>query len=138
MKQIAMKQKSPQKIQEAVIKGIDDEYSKRFINLDPKGYFIIKLNQRNQELIAELFSNDIDDIGRAIDPETGKPLTCNTSKKRSPIKIFKGRTAKEIGIRLTECEETLPVSKIDHALYLGRELQKAENCLITGQHYIQD
>ena len=31
-----------------------------------------------------------------------------------------------------------PLSRLDHALYLGRELQKAEWCLEQGLTYIQD
>ena len=43
-----------------------------------------------------------------------------------------------MGIKLTEGQGPLPVSKLDHALYLGRELQKAEYCLINERKYIQD
>jgi dihydropteroate synthase len=32
----------------------------------------------------------------------------------------------------------LPLSRLDHALYLGRELQKAELCLEQGIDYVQD
>jgi dihydropteroate synthase len=34
--------------------------------------------------------------------------------------------------------EAVPLSRLDHALYLGRELQKAERCLDTGEPYVQD
>jgi dihydropteroate synthase len=30
------------------------------------------------------------------------------------------------------------VSRMDHALYLGRELQRAEACLEQGLEYVQD
>jgi len=30
------------------------------------------------------------------------------------------------------------ITRIDHALYLGRELQKAEECLYKKLQYIQD
>ena len=43
-----------------------------------------------------------------------------------------------LGIALTEAEGPLPVSCLDHALYLGRELQKAEACLKAGVAYTQD
>ena len=39
---------------------------------------------------------------------------------------------------LTEGDGPLPLSRLDHALYLGRELQKAERCLDDGSDYIQD
>ena len=54
-----------------------------------------------------------------------------------PTIIFEGRTAKELGMLLTE-GEAVPLSRLDHALYLGRELQKAERCLDTGEPYVQD
>jgi dihydropteroate synthase len=39
---------------------------------------------------------------------------------------------------LTEGPGPHPVSCLDHALYLGRELQRAELCLEQGLDYIQD
>jgi len=123
---------------EALFKHIDENYSSRHIALDPKGYFLIQVNQEQNELIVEQFSNNIDEKGIAKDPKTGKPLKCTNGAKRTPIKIFKGKTAKEVGIQLTEGNAPFPISKLDHALYLGRELQKAEDCLINGKPYIQD
>ncbi len=120
------------------IKYIDDQYSQRFISLDPKGYFLIKLNEKNKEIILEHFTNNIDEEGRATDPQTGSPLKCSNSIQRIPTIEFKGKTAKEIGIKITEGSDPLLLSKLDHALYLGRELQKAEYCLIHGMPYIQD
>ena len=117
---------------------IDHKLSKRFIALDPKGYFIIKLSQRTREIIVEHYSNSIGEDGIANDPETGEPLTCNSNKTRMPIKVYKGKTAKEIGIQLSEGNSPFPISCIDHALYLGRELQKAETALINKSTYIQD
>ena len=52
--------------------------------------------------------------------------------------MFRGRTAKELGIALTEGDGPFPLSRLDHALYLGRELQKAELCLEQGIPYVQD
>ncbi len=126
------------KSKEEVIKAIDEKYSQRFIDLDPSGYFLIKINKEKNELIVEHFSNNIDSHGQAINPETGQPFKCSDKEKRLPLNIFKGKSAKELGIKLTEIKGQLPLSKLDHALYLGRELQKAENCLINNQTYIQD
>ena len=123
---------------EELFKHIDENYSSRHIALDPKGYFLIQVNQEQNELIVEQFSNNIDEKGIAKDPETGKTLKCTNGEKRAPINIFKGKTAKEVGIQLTEGNAPFPISKLDHALYLGRELQKAEDCLINGKPYIQD
>jgi len=118
-------------------KDIDKELSKRNINLDPDGYFLIKIDLINKKIIAEHYLNKINKKGIAIDPDTNMPITCKEENIRKYNKIFTGDTAKEIGILLTEKEEDL-ISKIDHALYIGRELQKAEECIIKNIEYIQD
>jgi len=118
--------------------SLDDQLSQRFIDLDPSGYFLIKLDADAGELVAEHYSNDVDERGRATDPETGEVLSCRGGGLRSPKTVFRGRTAKELGIALTEGDGGLPVSRLDHALYLGRELQKAEACLKAGLSYCQD
>ena len=118
--------------------SLDDQLSQRFIELDPSGYFLIKLDAEAGELIAEHYSNHVDERGRATDPDTGEVLACRGGGPRSPSSSFRGRTAKELGIALTEADGALPVSRLDHALYLGRELQKAEACLKAGVDYTQD
>ena len=120
------------------IRTIDNRLSSRSIQLDPKGYFLIKLNRECKELVVEHYYNDIDQSGRAIDPETGDLIGCKDRQSRQPEHIYKGRTAKEVGIALTEGTKPYQISKLDHAMYLGRELQKAEQCLISGAKYIQD
>ena len=120
------------------LKDIDDKYSDRFISLDPKGYFLIKISQQDKQILIEHYSNDIDLEGRATDPETGIPIQCDEKKKRIPTKTISGKTAKEIGMQITEIDEELLLSKLDHALYIGRELQKAEYCLIHEIPYVQD
>ena len=117
---------------------LDDQLSQRFIDLDPSGYFLIKLDAEAGELIAEHYSNDVDDRGRATDPDTGEVLSCRGGGTRQPNTRFRGRTAKELGIALTEKGDSLPLSRLDHAMYLGRELQKAEDCLKAGRPYRQD
>jgi len=117
---------------------LDERLSQRSIALDPAGYFLIKLDAAAGELVAEHYSNGIDDRGLATDPDTGEVLSCRGNGPRTPVATYRGRTAKELGIRLTESTEPLPLSRLDHALYLGRELQKAEACLRSGLSYIQD
>jgi len=120
------------------LKQIDDQYSNRFINLDPDGYFIIYIDKENNLICAEHYTNTISETGVALDPETGKPLPCDKPLKRLPTAIFKGRTAKEIGIKLIEEIENPPLSRLDHALYLGREFVRAEMAILSGEDYIQD
>ena len=118
---------------------LDESLSQRFIALDPNGYFLIKVDRGAAELILEHYGNTIDAKGLARDPETGEVLSCRGgSRSRFPSAVFRGRSAKEIGIQLTEGEGPHPLSRLDHALYLGRELQKAEHCLRSGVGYVQD
>ena len=128
-------------LQEELIKSIkllDDKLSKRQIELDPKGYFLIKIEPINNELILEHYLNDIDQKGRAIDPESGKPIGCKTKSKNQPSNIYRGKSAKQLGIQISEGHGPFPISHLDHAIYIGRELQRAEQCLTTGKQYIQD
>ena len=115
----------------------DKKLSQREILLDPNGYFIIKIDQINKKIVVEHYLNNIDSKGIALDPITNKPLQCDTKNKRQYNNIFEGNTAKEIGILISEKNNDL-ISKLDHALYLGRELQKAEECLLKNNEYIQD
>ena len=117
---------------------LDEQLSQRFIDLDPSGYFLIKVDRDAGELIAEHYGNGIDERGLATDPETGEVLSCRGGDPRAPQAVYRGRTAKQLGMVLTEGEPPLPVTRLDHALYLGRELQKAETCLAEDRTYIQD
>ena len=118
-------------------KNIDKELSKRNINLDPKGYFLIKIDLIKKKIIVEHYLNKINKKGLAIDPDTNMPITCKNENIRQYNKIFIGDTAKEVGVQLSEKEKSL-ISMLDHALYLGRELQKAEECIVRNIEYIQD
>ena len=121
-----------------VISKVDAELSQRFISLDPRGYFLISLDMEAGEIVVEHFSNDIDEKGRAIDPETGEVLGCSNGARRASIKIYRGLSAKQVGIQLTEDATSSPLSSLDHAMYLGRELQRAEACLVNRMVYVQD
>ena len=120
------------------IKLLDDKLSKRQIELDPKGYFLIKIEPKTNELILEHYLNDIDQKGRAIDPKSGEPSGCKTKSRNQPNNIYRGKSAKQLGIQISEGHGPFPISHLDHAIYIGRELQRAEQCLITGKQYIQD
>ncbi len=133
---ITRRQKETEKIER--IKALDKKLSNRKIALDPKGYFLIHVDHAAGELEVQHFSNDIDNLGRATDPKTGKPLGCSSNEKRLPEGIYRGKSAKEVGILLTENPKSIHLSKLDHALYLGRELQRAEMCLVNGETYVQD
>lgn len=117
---------------------LDHTLSQRFIALDPSGYFLIRVDELRQELVAEHYENTINEQGLATDPETGEVIRCQGGDPRAPMAVYRGRTAKELGMLLTEGEGPFPISRLDHALYLGRELQRAEQCLERGQAYVQD
>ena len=118
---------------------LDERLSQRFIALDPKGYFLITVDSDSAELVLEHYGNTIDDKGLGHDPETGEVLSCKGGNgPRQPSAVYRGSTAKQVGIQLTEGEGSHPLSCLDHALYLGRELQKAEVCLKDGTSYVQD
>ena len=128
-------------LQEDFIRSInllDDKLSKRQIELDPKGYFLIKVEPLTNELIIEHYLNNIDTQGRAIDPESGELIGCKTKSSKQPSNIYRGKSAKEVGIQISEGHGPFSISRLDHAIYIGRELQRAEQCLRNGQQYIQD
>ena len=116
---------------------IDNNLSNRYIDLDPNGYFIIRVDLGENKIILEHFLNNINDDGYALDPETNEPIKCDSQNKRVSNEVFKGVSAKQLGIMITEERNDL-ITRFDHALYLGRELQKAEECLYKRLAYIQD
>ena len=116
---------------------IDNNLSNRYIDLDPNGYFIIKVDLEENKIILEHFLNNINDDGYALDPEANEPIKCTSKNKRGSNEVFEGISAKQIGIMITEERNDL-ITRFDHALYLGRELQKAEECLYKKLPYIQD
>ena len=117
--------------------NLDNDLSNRYIDLDPNGYFIIKVDLEENKLILEHFLNNINEEGFALDPETNEPIKCDSQSKRLNNEVFEGVSAKQLGILITEERNDL-ITRIDHALYLGRELQKAEECLYKKLPYIQD
>ena len=117
---------------------LDDQLSQRFIALDPAGYFLIRIDLEAAELVVEHYGNGIDERGLATDPDTGEVLSCRGGGVREPLAVFRGCSAKQLGIDLTEGPGPYPLTCLDHALYLGRELQRAQACLEQRIEYIQD
>jgi hypothetical protein len=128
----------PQPFDPSQRRELDNQLSQRFIALDPAGYFLIKLDREAGELIAEHYGNDINERGLATDPDSGEVISCRGAGPRLPLAIYRGRSAKQLGMALTEGDGPHPLSCLDHALYLGRELQKAESALESGADYVQD
>ncbi|MGF1570466.1 MAG: DUF4346 domain-containing protein [Nodosilinea sp.] len=128
-----------QPVEPSQLQALDDQLSKRFIALDPGGYFLIYLDPDQGLICAKHFANIINDKGLACDPATGQPLPVRGPVERVPTHTYTGRTAKELCIAIFEDAATpCPIAYLDHAAYLGREFMRAEAALVTGQPYVQD
>jgi len=120
------------------ITAIDQELSKRFIALDPSGYFIIYLDREAGLICAKHYTNIINEQGLAVDPATGKVIPAKGKVERQAEQIYTARSAKELCVKIIEETQPCPLNMLDHAAYLGREFMRAEFALVTGTEYIQD
>jgi dihydropteroate synthase len=126
------------KIDVQQLKAIDDKLSKRPIALDPGGYYIIYLDREAGLICTKHYTNNINEKGLAVNPETGEVIAARGKKiERTPTATHTGRTAKELCVRVIEAQPC-PITMLDHAAYLGREFTRAEYALISGEEYIQD
>jgi len=89
------------------------------LKFDDKGFFVILLDRDKQKIIVEHYLN--------VEKEKGMTGKLN--------KIIEGTNAEELCH--TIIREGL-ISRLDHASYLGRELQKAEISLKSKIPYEQD
>ena len=53
----------------------------------------------------------------------------------APIKVFEGRTAQEVAWQITDWKY---ITDPGHLMYVGLELQKAEESIVRGGKYEQD
>ncbi|HAC64569.1 MAG TPA: hypothetical protein DCF68_13780 [Cyanothece sp. UBA12306] len=118
--------------------ALDNELSNRYIALDPGGYFLIYLEGEAGLICAKHFTNIINEEGLAVDPDTGKVIPCDGKVQRTSETVYKGRTAKELCVKIFEEIDPCPITMLNHAAYLGREFLRAEIALINGTEYIQD
>jgi tetrahydromethanopterin S-methyltransferase subunit A len=81
-------------------------------SLDPKGYFLIRTNKDSK----------IIEVGH-----------CTNDHKL--VRIIRGKTSEEIMYKMLDMNL---ISLMDHAAYLGKELQKAFLSLKLGFEYVQD
>ncbi len=129
----------PNAVSAATLTALNNKLSKRFIELDPDGYFLIYIDREASIICAKHFTNTINEKGLACDPKTGKPLSVRGGGTRPAEQLFTGRTAKELCMKIFEDKEnSCPISYLDHAAYLGREFVRAEIALIQGAEYVQD
>lgn len=130
---------SASSVDSAALQDLDNQLSKRYIDLDPQGYFLIYLDEAQGLICAKHFTNTINEKGLACDPVTGKPLPVRGPVERVPTHVYTGRTAKELCIAIFEdADRPCPIGYLDHAAYLGREFMRAERALVEGIPYVQD
>ena len=122
----------------AAAAAADEALSNRRLELDPAGYFLISARHEDGMLVAQHYENTINDAGLACDPRTGVVIPC-AGYSPPPPRVFTGTTAKQVCVAVLESEAGAGcVSRLEHAAYLGRELQKAEHALVHGLPYVQD
>jgi len=122
--------KSEMKVEE--IKSIEAYHDEaKDVALDPKGFFIILLDRENGEIVVEHYTAEWDE--EAMKNYSGNWRACMKSQKLN--KVIRGKNAAEISHTIVR--EGL-VSRLEHAAYIGRELQKAEKSLRENLPYEQD
>ena len=90
------------------------------LKLDEKGFFVILIDHVKKKIVVEHY-NYVKDK--------------NLIKTGKINQVIEGINAQEM------CKKIISkglISKLDHASYLGRELQKAEQALKFGIEYTQD
>ena len=129
---------APQRRVEAEM--LDAVLSTRSLPMDSKGYFMVRLEAAAAlPIVAEYHSCATNEQGEVVDPVTGEVIPCHDGGRREAARVVRARSAKEAQVKLFEAEggEGLVCSHA-HACYLGRELQRAEECLKAGRSYRQD
>ena len=104
------------------VRVLQAERDRRFVH-DPAGFFVIMVDHDRKEIVVEHYRN-VKKEGVALEAVSGKLAL-----------VVRGTDAETIAQTLIR-EGCL--SRLDHASYLGRELQRAEDCLRTGSKYVQD
>lgn len=87
---------------------LDAALSTRALTMDGKGYFLIKLAASEQQPIAvEYHSCQTNEKGEVIDPATGEVVPCHGAARAPAARVVRGRTAKEVQVRLFEAAISL-------------------------------
>ena len=91
-----------------------DEFKHTLENVhDPKGSFKILIDRRNEKIVAIHLS-----------PKDFKPDII--LKAKDPFNLYQEILRRDL------------ISKVEHSVYLGIELSKAREALVTGKSYVQD
>jgi adenosylcobinamide kinase / adenosylcobinamide-phosphate guanylyltransferase len=119
---------------------LDRHLSTRRMPMDSKGYFMISTDPIQCLIIASFHSCILNELGEVCDLE-GNKIPCGSSSRPEPMKVWHCRTAKELTTEIFERWEFLDKAalSVGHAAYMGREAQRAEQCLYqSGIKYQQD
>eukprot|EP00581_Thalassiosira_minuscula_P011602 CAMPEP_0183715166 /NCGR_PEP_ID=MMETSP0737-20130205/9503_1 /TAXON_ID=385413 /ORGANISM="Thalassiosira miniscula, Strain CCMP1093" /LENGTH=334 /DNA_ID=CAMNT_0025944249 /DNA_START=138 /DNA_END=1142 /DNA_ORIENTATION=- len=117
---------------------LDKFLSARGLTMDDKGYFMVKLDHSKGVIRVTYHSCIKNDKGEICDVH-GNKISCCSGKSPDPMEIFEARTAKEMTVKIFErWEHAKELVTVGHAAYIGREVQKAEQCLFAGKFYQQD
>lgn len=116
---------------------LDKVLSTRGLQMDAKGYFMMKL--QDGLIVATFHSCILNDKGEVCDLEGVKIPCCGNSNRPQAMKTWKCRTAKELTAEIFErWALSKDVVTPAHAAYIGREAQRADHCLYAGKQYQQD
>lgn len=127
---------NPQAVNEAAM--LDKFLSARTLPMDPKGYFMIAVDHSATKIVVKFYSCILNDDGEVCDLE-GNKIPCHGTNRAEPMMVWKGRTAKEVTVKIFEqWEHASNVVTVGHAAYIGREVQRAQDCLYSGTFYQQD
>ena len=93
---------------------------KKDIILDPNGFCVIEINQKDKQIIVEYYSNVY----------KNKKIVSGKLKK-----VFIGNKTNELCDTIAK---NVPKLQPEHYMYLGREIQRAQNALEKNTKYVQD
>ena len=98
---------------------IAEKTPEKYVKLDPEGFFVIELDKKENQIRVEYYSN--------------------VYKKERIVsgslqKVF---TGKKTDALCDTIAKHIPNLQVEHYMYLGREIQKAENALNKNEKYIQ-
>ena len=117
---------------------LDKFLSARKLNMDEKGYFMVKVDHDRGVVRATYHSCIKNENGEICDVR-GKKISCSGDNRPEPMIAFEARTAKELTVEIFErWEHAGELVSVGHAAYVGREAQRAEACLFAGRFYQQD
>ncbi len=92
---------------------------KKDVKLDPKGFFVIELDKKEEQIRVEYYSNVY----------KGKKIVSGILEK-----VFIGKKSDELCDIISK---NVPKLLPDHYMYLGRELQRAQCALEKNKKYVQ-